>query len=124
HLGNILNRSLGEMVSSAQQQKFGNDKSDTLPSYCRKCEVKFACNGECPKHRFIETADGEPGLNYLCPAYKKFFNHIDPHMQTMASLVHANQPAAKIMDIIRGEQQRASFATVERNERCPCGSGK
>jgi uncharacterized protein len=33
-------------------------KLDTLPTDCRQCEVRFACNGECPKNRFILTADG------------------------------------------------------------------
>jgi uncharacterized protein len=100
-LGNIMNRSLGEMVQSPEQVKFGNDKSDTLPEYCRKCEVRFACNGECPKHRFIRTPDGEDGLNYLCPAYKKFFNHIDEPMKMMATLVNGHRPAALVMDWMR-----------------------
>jgi uncharacterized protein len=100
-LGNIMNKTLGEMLASAEQTKFGNDKLGTLPQYCRKCEVRFACNGECPKHRFTRTPDGEEGLNYLCPAYKRFFNHINPYMQMMAKLLHAQQPAAAIMEMIR-----------------------
>jgi uncharacterized protein len=100
-LGNIMNQTLGRMVGSAGQTKFGNDKLDTLPRYCRECEVRFACNGECPKHRFTRTPDGEDGLNYLCPAYKRFFNHIDPYMQMMARLLNAQKPAAAIMDMIR-----------------------
>ena len=108
-LGNIMNRSLGEMVQSAEQVKFGNDKSDTLPEYCRKCEVRFACNGECPKHRFIRTPDGEDGLNYLCPAYKKFFNHIDEPMKMMATLVQSGRPAALVMDWMR-QRDRALVA--------------
>ena len=100
-LGNLMNRSLGEMAHSPQQIKFGNDKSDSLPDFCRRCEVRFACNGECPKHRFTKTPDGEDGLNYLCPAYKKFFNHIDPYMKTMAELLHQRRPAAEIMGMLR-----------------------
>lgn len=124
-LGNIMNRSLGEMVQSEQQRKFGRDKRDTLPKYCRQCEVRFACNGECPKHRFIKTPDGEEGLNYLCPAYKAFFNHIDPYMKTMVRLLNARQPAAAIMPML--EAQRRSInarATAGRNDMCPCGSGR
>ena len=94
-----MNQSLGEMVNSPQQIKFGNDKFDSLPKFCRDCEVRFACNGECPKHRFIKTPDGEDGLNYLCPAYKKFFNHIDPAMRTMARLLQTNQAPARIMEM-------------------------
>jgi uncharacterized protein len=99
-LGNVMNQSLGAMVNSQQQTKFGNDKLDSLPKYCRECEVRFACNGECPKHRFIKTPDGEDGLNYLCAAYKKFFNHIDPHMKTMSHLLKSNQAPARIMEML------------------------
>ncbi len=96
-LGNLFNKTLGEMVNSPAQRKFGADKQTTLPKYCRECDVKFACNGECPKHRFLRTIDGEPGLNYLCAAYKRFFHHVDPHMQRMAGLLRRGQPAASIM---------------------------
>ena len=99
-LGNILNQSPGGMVQSKRQIKFGSDKFDTLPQYCRKCEVRFACNGECPKHRFIKTPEGEDGLNYLCPAYKQFFNYIDPAMRTMAQLLRNGHAAADIMEIL------------------------
>ncbi len=100
-LGNVMNQSLGAMVDSPSQRKFGNDKSNTLPKYCRQCEVRFACNGECPKHRFIQTPDGESGLNYLCAAYKKFFNHIDPHMKTMEKLLRSHREAAEIMPMLK-----------------------
>ncbi|HTD23142.1 MAG TPA: anaerobic sulfatase maturase [Terriglobales bacterium] len=99
-LGNVMNQGLGEMVRSSKQIKFGNDKFDSLPQYCRKCEVRFACNGECPKHRFIKTPDGEDGLNYLCAAYKRFFTHIDPYMHTMAQLLQQGQSAAEIMGVL------------------------
>ena len=107
-LGNIMNQSLGDMIHSERQQKFGNDKADTLPAYCRECDVRFACNGECPKHRFLRTPAGEPGLNYLCAAYKKFFKHVDPYMKIMADLVHSRRPAAGIMDIL-AERDRAGL---------------
>jgi uncharacterized protein len=99
-LGNVMNQSLGAMLNSPTQIKFGNDKLDSLPQFCRDCEVRFACNGECPKHRFIQTPDGEEGLNYLCPAYKKFFSHIDPHMKTMAQLLRADRAPAEIMAML------------------------
>jgi uncharacterized protein len=96
-LGNILNASLGELVSSEFQQQFGRDKSATLPRYCRECEVRHLCHGECPKHRFIRTPDGEPGLNYLCRAYKMFFNHSAPAMRRMVELLRAGRAPAEIM---------------------------
>ncbi len=123
-LGNLMKQALGDMVSSPQQEKFGSDKLDTLPNYCKKCEVRFACNGECPKHRFIETPEGDPGLNYLCPAYKQFFNHIDPHMKTMRDLLRVGQTPAVIMRLLANEQAQKRMANVGRNDSCPCGSGK
>jgi uncharacterized protein len=105
-LGNVMNQSLGTMVNSPSQIKFGNDKSDSLPQFCRACEVRFACNGECPKHRFIWTPDGEAGLNYLCAGYKKFFNHIDPHMKTMARLLENNRAPAEIMTLLASQAPR------------------
>jgi uncharacterized protein len=122
-LGNLLNQSLGAMVASDRQRKFGADKLDSLPAYCRKCEVRFACNGECPKHRFTRTPEGEEGLNYLCPTYKRFFTHIDPYMRVMARLLRSNQPAAGIMQILREEELGRKPASVGRNDPCPCGSG-
>ena len=99
-LGNILNQSLGAMAHSRQQSQFGQDKLASLPRYCRTCEVRFACHGECPKHRFLTTPGGEPGLNYLCPAYKQFFRHIDPYMNTMGQLLNEGRAAAEIMALI------------------------
>jgi uncharacterized protein len=99
-LGNITNMALEQMVSSAQQEKFGNDKRDLLPRMCRECEVRFACNGECPKHRFLKTPDGEAGLNYLCAGYKYFFNYIDPYMRFMANELRAGRPPANIMRLV------------------------
>lgn len=99
-LGNVLNDALGDMVNSEFQRKFGTDKSATLPAYCRNCEVRFACHGECPKHRFLRTPDGERGLNYLCQAYKRFFKHADPSMKKMAALLRAGRPAADIMRLV------------------------
>jgi uncharacterized protein len=96
-LGNIQETSIAEMVSSDRQFKFGQDKLDTLPKYCRECEVRFACHGECPKNRFINTPDGEPGLNYLCSGYKSFFTHIDQPLRMLADLLRQGKEATEIM---------------------------
>jgi uncharacterized protein len=96
-LGNILEHPLESLVDSAMQQRFGQAKKETLPQYCLKCDVRFACNGECPKHRFLRTPDGEEGLNYLCAGYKSFFQHIDPYMRFMASELRQERPPANVM---------------------------
>lgn len=98
-LGNILAKPMAEWVASPQQRKFGQDKFDKLPGYCRECEVLFACYGECPRNRFVRTPDGEPGLNYLCAGYKAFFKHIDGPMRTMAELLRRGRYADEIMQM-------------------------
>jgi len=100
-LGNINQRHMLDLVGSDPQVKFGNDKFDTLPRYCRECEVRFACHGGCPKDRFITTPDGEPRLNYLCAGYKIFFHHIDKPMRTMSELLKQNRAPAEIMQMYR-----------------------
>ena len=80
-LGNIKQTHMIELVASDQQRQFGQDKRDTLPQYCRECDVRFACNGGCPRNRFITTPDGEAGLNFLCAGYKAFFKHVDRPMR-------------------------------------------
>lgn len=82
-LGNIYTHSLVEMMYSERQLRFGKNKFDSLPSQCKECEFLFACNGECPKNRFMKTASGEPGLNYLCKGYFQFFKHVAPYMDYM-----------------------------------------
>lgn len=108
-----------ELVASPQQLKFGRDKRDTLPRYCLDCDVRFACHGECPKNRFIATPDGEPGLNYLCAGFKEFFHHVDFPMKLMAGLIRRGREAREVMPVL----ERA-FAGVQRNDPCPCGSGR
>lgn len=98
-LGNINDTTLAQCVSSEKQRRFGQSKYDTLPLYCKECPVLFACYGECPRNRFIQTPDGEAGLNYLCAGYKRFFMHIDPAMKAMAALVKQGRYADEIMGL-------------------------
>ncbi len=123
-LGNILDQSLQAMLASPQQIRFGRDKLDELPRQCHECEVRFVCNGECPKHRFVRTADKEEGLNYLCAGYKLFFKHIDPYMKFMANALLQEQPPSNIMAWLRKKDAGIDARKKPgRNDICPCGSG-
>ncbi len=97
-LGNIGKTELTKLVNSFKQQQFGADKQMTLPKYCLACEVRFACNGGCPKNRVLHSPEGEAGLNYLCEGYRAFFNHIDEPMKVMAGLLRSGKPAKEIMN--------------------------
>jgi uncharacterized protein len=114
-LGNIQDKTMAELVGSDRQHKFGQDKLTTLPKYCQQCEVRFACHGECPKHRFMNTPDGEPGLNYLCAGYKAFFNHIDEPLKIIADLFRKGREADEVMQ---------KLAAKDRIRKKPVGFGK
>jgi uncharacterized protein len=118
-LGNISERPLLELIVLPQQQEFGQAKRSTLPRYCLDCDVRFACNGGCPKDRFVTTPDGEPGLHYLCPGYKDFFHHVSEPMRAMSGLLRAGQPAAGLM-----ARYAMADARRGRNDPCNCGSGR
>jgi uncharacterized protein len=81
-LGNIGSNKLADMLLSEKQTTFGHAKQN-LPGVCLSCPVLKICNGECPKNRFVETGEGQPGLNYLCTGYKKFFLHIQPFVEAV-----------------------------------------
>jgi uncharacterized protein len=124
-LGNILETPLAELVGSEKQRRFGAAKRDTLPRYCRECAFLAVCNGECPKNRFVETPDGETGLNYLCEGYRAFFSHADRPMRMMADLLRQGRFADEVMPILAAAEKRAGKVPVKvgRNDPCPCGSG-
>jgi uncharacterized protein len=94
--GNIYSKTITEMMYSPEQIGFGNDKFNKLPPACLACDYLFACNGECPKNRF--SIDGnDPGLNYLCRGYKRFFSHVAPYMDFMKRELLAGRPAGNVM---------------------------
>jgi len=124
-LGNILEKPLIEMAKSQEQFDFGINKRNKLPRHCLRCDVRYACNGECPKHRILKTPESEPGLNYLCEGYKLFFHHVEPYMEYMAKELQNKRAPANVMNWIRNkENQVVKPAIPERNDPCPCGSGK
>jgi uncharacterized protein len=124
-LGNIQEEHMLELVGSEEQFGFGQDKRDTLPRYCLECPVLFACNGECPKNRFIRTPSGEPGLNYLCAGYKALFQRVDEPMKIMAMLMRDGRSASEVMQILaKGKEELSQAYKNSKSEApCPCGSG-
>lgn len=83
YLGNIRNRGILDMLNSEKQMAFADMKTKGLPAQCHKCQWQFACHGECPRNRFVKTKDGEPGLNYLCEGYRRYFEHVAPFMEEL-----------------------------------------
>jgi uncharacterized protein len=102
-LGNIRETRLVELASSKRQRQFGLAKRDTLPSCYETCEIRFVCNGGCPKNRLLPAGEGEPRLNWLCEGYKAFFAHIDRPMRMMAAALRMGKPATVVMEILAEE---------------------
>ena len=121
-LGNIRETPLAELLESPEQRAFGQTKRDSLPGYCRVCEVRDMCNGGCPKNRLLQTPEGEAGLNYLCAGYKHFFTHCGPFVAELAAL-RSRQTAARSGARARPVDSRTRTKTG-RNDPCPCGSGR
>jgi len=120
-LGNIQETQMVELLESPAQRAFGQAKLDTLPRYCQACEVRAMCNGGCPKNRFLQTPDGEAGLNYLCAGYKRFFTYCRPFVAELAALWRRHT-LERQMPLVRASDARTSPKTG-RNDPCPCGSG-
>ncbi len=121
--GNIMDTDLDKLVFSDRQTAFGRAKEESLPGQCRGCEVRVACNGGCPKHRFSMTAEGEPGLNYLCAAHRDFFTHTAPYMRFMADELARGGAPARVMAWAREKDNGFPNLKTRRNDPCPCGSG-
>ncbi len=96
-LGNVNETSLYDIVNSQKMAEFGIDKRNALPDKCRKCEYFFTCHGECPKHRFDITGQGEFGLNSLCEGLMCFFYHAEPYMKIMRDLIAENKAPKDVM---------------------------
>ena len=122
-LGNIRETPLIELLESPTQEAFGRAKQETLPRCCRECEVLDFCHGGCPKDRIIHAPEGEPGLNFLCAGYRRFFLHCRPYTARMAGLRWAGQPPEQLMQELQTVASRAA-THAGRNDPCPCGSGR
>jgi uncharacterized protein len=125
-IGNVATDSLAGLVDAPRQAAFGAAKRDALPRYCLECPVLTSCNGGCPKDRFVTTADGEPGLNYLCAGYRRFYEHVAPYASRIAALNRTGAGPAAIMAELKLKEAdaEAPWRSASRNDPCPCGSGR
>lgn len=99
-LGNIRDHSLIDMLYGEQQQEFSRLKHSSLPRQCKECDMEFACHGECPKNRFMKDKYGDSGLNYLCPGYYHYYQHVAPYMDYMKQELMSQRPPSNIMKVL------------------------
>ena len=100
-LGNIRDHSLIDMLYGEQQQEFSRLKHSSLPHQCKECDMEFACHGECPKNRFMKDKYGDSGLNYLCPGYYHYYQHVAPYMDYMKQELMSQRPPSNIMKVVQ-----------------------
>ena len=100
-LGNIRDHSLIDMLYGEQQQEFSHLKHSSLPRQCKECDMEFACHGECPKNRFMKDKYGDSGLNYLCPGYYHYYQHVAPYMDYMKQELMSQRPPSNIMKVVQ-----------------------
>ena len=100
-LGNIRDHSLIDMLYGEQQQEFSRLKHSSLPRQCKECDMEFVCHGECPKNRFMKDKYGDSGLNYLCPGYYHYYQHVAPYMDYMKQELMSQRPPSNIMKVVQ-----------------------
>lgn len=100
-LGNIRDHSLIDMLYGEQQQEFSRLKHSSLPRQCKECDMEFACHGECPKNRFMKDKYGDSGLNYLCPGYYHYYQHVAPYMDYMKQELMSQRPPSNIIKVVQ-----------------------
>ena len=122
-LGSVLETSLAELVLSENQRSFGDAKKAALTEECKACPYLNACGGGCLKHRFVESAAGEPNHDYLCAGLRAFFDYAAPLLERAMALSREGKSSKQVMEITTAEQRRL-WSKVGRNDPCPCGSGK
>jgi len=124
-LGNLMETPLRELLDSEQADRFGAQKWERLPRYCRRCPELRYCHGGCPAHRVDTAPGGEPGLNHLCEGYRLFYRHALPSFEAMADSLRSGRPASEYArSATAAPPATETGIPVSRNAPCPCGSGR
>lgn len=110
--GNIHETHLADIVDDPDQVQFGEYKRDGLPSRCRNCPVREFCHGGCPKNWHLETPDGEPGLNYLCAGYRRFFTYVQPYLNLVERTVDDGLPLPLVTEAVTTLDDRGEAGTT------------
>lgn len=101
-IGSIMDSRLIDLVDISDQKAFGSSKRDALVMQCRQCPWLKTCGGGCIKDRFVSDANGEPGLNYLCPGLRDFFSHANKPIRQARRLIRQGMSTEKVMEKLSG----------------------
>ena len=110
YLGNICEDSFDDIINSPKHIEFSDLRSIERDE-CEACEWFGFCQRGCIKFRYWPDMDYK-SLNYLCGAYKKFFEYTKDRYNFLA------------WDIMRRRNGLPAPTDIGRNDPCVCGSGK
>ena len=122
HLGNVMESSWEEVLSSPTYIEFGAQKTD-WNSACSACDALDLCRGDCLKHRTYASLPPE-NLSWLCKGNKQFLHHARGTLNKLASDIRFQRMADTDLRRRDSVRNNPKFAAVGRNDPCPCGSGR
>ncbi len=111
-LGNIMNYRLQDILKSEKRNTFALLKRE-ITNECSTCSINNFCMGDCTRYRFTNNIN-ERGTSKLCKAWKMLFEHYRPYENELVTRVGK----------LKQSVQSGQFKLVQRNDICPCGSGK
>ena len=134
-LGNVMENSWEEMLQSPVYAEFGAQKSQ-WNTVCESCDCLDLCSGDCLKHR-VYAGNPPQHLSKLCAGWKRFLRYTRGRFERLADRVRKQrmrearayqqaqmQQAQMQMQNKTQTPNKVQFASVGRNDPCPCGSGK
>jgi len=121
-LGNIMENSWEELLDSPAYKKFGARKTQWNEK-CAECKYLQYCAGCCPKNRPAKGQD-PTRLSWLCDGWIQFFEHALPKLESIADDARRERQEAVLKQRRQQARARQKPAKPNRNDPCPCGSGK
>jgi uncharacterized protein len=88
-LGNIMDTPIEQLADSQLKRDFNRQKTE-IDNKCLICRYLDICRGGCPKDRQV-LAGTHKTPSYFCRAYKMFFDHALPRLQSIAGDIRAGK---------------------------------
>lgn len=113
-LGNLRETGLAAICENPLLETFAARKLQTDPD-CAACRWRSLCWGDCPKYWL--DAEGRPARkSYWCESYRMLLEHAYPRLKALqAAFLAGGHP--------RSAYWQRLYASLGRNDACPCGSG-
>lgn len=111
-LGNIMNCGLQDILNNEKRNTFALLKRK-ITEECSACSISNFCMGDCIRYRCAHDIH-QNGISKLCDAWKMLFEHYKRYEKELINRVGNLQQSL----------QSGQFYQLQRNDICPCGSGK